>query len=206
MRQPNGKQALGRIWIIFVMLIATLGIGATSPAMLAQATPEAGDAPIDDGDPEPRITPLVLLPEIASDGVLMYMMQIDFDPGDAPLSKDMHLGQFDLTIASGSICYEVGLLEEGTTVTAFQFDPAASHPDCESTPELPCEPQPFDGVPPACQLSEGDVILLPAGSSIRQMGDGEHFYENVDTELPASVYLTGYQLDSRGAGCRGGCM
>jgi hypothetical protein len=206
MRQPTKMHTLGRAWFIVVMLISTLGVGTITPATLAQATPPTGGEPVDDGDTEPTITPILFVPETASNGNLLYMMRIDFDPGDAPLSKDMHLGQFDLTVTSGSICYEVRNLEEGTTVTAFQFDPAASHADCAASPNLPCEPSPHDGVSASCQLVQDDVIFLPAGSSIRQMGDGEHFYKNVDTANPATVYLTGYQLDTPGTGCRGGCM
>jgi hypothetical protein len=181
-------------------------LGSISPATLAQATPPAGGTASDDGDTEPTITPIMFIPEIASDGILMYMMRIDFGPGGAPLSRDLHLGQFDMTVTSGSICYTVGFLEAGTTVTAFQFDPTSTHADCAATPNLPCEPSPYDGVPASCQLVQNDVIFLPAGSSIRQMGDGEHFYENVDIANPATVYLTGYQLDDEGAGCRGGCL
>jgi hypothetical protein len=206
MIRPDLVIKIVRIWIAFVLMFTTVGVWANSPVTTAQSSPVADEPPDEENDTqEPLLVRIAAIPQNPSNEIQMYMIQLEFGPDVYLPTFDLHQGQFELAVTSGSICYEVGTLEPGTTVTAIRLDPTATHPECPVTQNLDCNVAASAELPDTCNLVEGNVIFLPAGSSIRQIGDGEHRYGNKDSSITAIVYLTGYHFLQPGAGCAGGC-
>jgi hypothetical protein len=207
MHRPDWILTACRIWVAGVMAFGVLGVWASTPVIMAQPSPVAAETPAgEDDDPGWEVIPIAAFPEEPANEIQMYMIRVEFDPGTSLPPFDLHQGQYELTVTSGSICYEVGILEPGTAVTAIRLNPTATHPECATTENLGCDVSPTAELPGSCSLVEGNVIFLPEGSSIRQIGDGRHRYGNVNSSLPATVHLTGYIYLGEGAGCQGGCM
>lgn len=209
MKHSLSSTVSGRLLIVCLALAAALGgwpiASGTSHAM-QEATPGEVAAPLATID----VLELIDVPAGPGGGLpyVYYLSLINFEPLAHPDSMDEHMGQFTLTILTGAVCYEVGTLAAGTTVTAVRSGATTAPGACGESPDLACVdrdvPDATIKLPPLCTLAAGDIIYLPAGSSLTQIGNGEHFYANVDN-VPASAHLSGYEFDDPGAGCRGSC-
>lgn len=193
------------VLLALIIALASL-LGALYPAG-AQPSPEPAASPA--AVPTPEVAPIGImkLPPVGDSqfGNILYLTQVTFGPNVPAPDTHTHSGQFVLTVDSGAVCYELeSVVAEGTMVTAVIPLAASDNSACGGTQVPDCDDDDTAGIR-NCTLVTGDIIYLPAGSSLTQTGDTIHTYGNIDDE-PAVVYLAGHEEDRPGAGCRGGCL
>lgn len=219
MRRLVSKSTPGKLAMLLVMAIVALAswLGAQM-ARTAAFTAQFGSLIAAGADPSPRsgnssnTEPDVeslhetIVPPVGGSEYdnLLYLSKVTFAPDLSAPELHTHTGQFVLTVNAGAVCYEVGTMAAGATVTAVIPTPSAEHPKCTGSQTLECIPDDATGTS-TCTLKTGDIIYLPASSSLTQNGDADHTYGNVDDQ-EAVVYLTGHQENRpRVTGCKGGC-
>lgn len=192
---------LGALAVRLGALAAQIGsLGLTG----AQPSPDPADSSTTDPDVE-SISEEVLPPVGNSEfHNLLYLSKVTFAPYFPAPDSHRHRGQFVLTVNSGAVCYELGPMDASTTVTAVIPSSAPVNAECSGMQSPDCVIDETTGTR-TCTLRTGDIVYLPAGSSLTQNGDADHRYGNIDGE-PAVVYLAGHQEDRPEVlGCAGGC-
>jgi hypothetical protein len=132
------------------------------------------------------------------------LKRVTMGPGVDPGSPHPHDGAFVLTVASGAICYEntvpnEGEISEPAAVVAYQAPVDGEIPSECSESRTQC------AAPAGCVLVPNERVYLPAGSSLVQTGSAHHWYANYGT-VDAVVYLAEDQGPPTGLpGCGTGC-
>jgi hypothetical protein len=218
MRRPLALVSFGSLVIVIAVFIATWGAsnGAPSSYVLAEASPSASPMAVEE-PPGVAVTDLGTLPVTASldEEYTLRLKRVDLWLGSGPIEGHTHPGAFVLAVDSGAICYTLLAPEvTGTVVTAIVSDnvelPTGGGcpvPDigCPSDPSLCALPRTDCADGDGCVLAPGDTVYMPAGSTLTQTGDADHWYGNVDPDHPAVVYMAEYQEEEDGAGCGSSC-
>ncbi len=207
MRRLRSMFSPGKSW--FIATTAWLGaLGSTMAQTMS--------TPAEDSEPIPKVFPIDVVEYPAVDQNskphILYLMRVEFGPNDPAPVPHVHAGEFVLTVASGAICYELTNVDATTTVTANLLPGAATNDACNMNQNFTCVENQDTGIR-TCTLTSGDRVYVPQGSSITQQGASpgaanvaaNHTYGNVDN-TSAVVFLAGYQEDTDGAGCKGGCF
>ncbi|MBA2470546.1 MAG: hypothetical protein H0V37_14165 [Chloroflexia bacterium] len=202
----------GKSWIVLsILFVATAGWFGVSSSITAQTTPASPEA-LAAG---PEIIPIDVVEYPAADASsephILYLMRVEFGPNVPAPPAHIHAGEFVLTVASGAVCYELVNVDATTTVTADLLPGAATNDACNANQDFSCVEDAATGIR-TCTLESGESVYVPEGSSITQQGasagtanvGANHTYGNVD-DVPAVVFLAGYQVDIDGAGCGGHC-
>lgn len=198
MRHPRFSPRL--VWFIVVLLL--LG-GPGSVLADQEATPQATppSPPVPPGFNSEALAAVAVEAEPGEVVGYFISVALTLDPGTVEPQAHLHPGTLFLTVVSGSACFlHSGLVDPDATVTARV--PASAEPEsgaCGNATRDDCSG------PDGCVLASGEVVELPAGSSIVQTGAARHSMWNADSMNEAVMHLSGFSPPPDGAPCVGGC-
>jgi hypothetical protein len=196
----NHRKLLALV-LLAIVLLTSAWVGPRETFSQEAATPPATPAM----DPVGEVIGLIELPTDSTyaAGTVRYLTRWTFGPG-ASYGQHQHDGTFMVAVESGALCYQQLAIDPSAEVVAEVATTGGSVPrECSQSADLACG----DNV---CTLKDGDVIYLPAGSTLAQFGTGEavsglHSYKNVDTVNEAVIFLTGTESITTDAGCGSSC-